>query len=232
MLQPAHVTTAGLSQVEARANFAISHDPFPSRGNFVFIQTLLKPDSALIVELTALKRKGPVQIVLTLKEAPHVYSCGSLLRLCDTTYSLMIETETAKSGDELAVLMTRGGDLYISHNNRSWIKRVHLDPDLEYHLIFDMQLVSVLSILGMTTGVGDIGENQAVGSPETPRLGSQDDGPRECIICLENARNVAIKPCFHIALCESCARTLHGSDEPKCPVCRVLIGGIQKIYFA
>lgn len=196
----------------------------------MYIDTPLKPNSALVLELTALKRRRPVEIVLTLKDANRVYSCSSLPELCKTTFSFMMESEVPKSGDELAVLISPGGVVYLSHNNRGWIKRMQVDADFEYHVVLDMKHITVLSLIGVRTGVGEVKEQVVV--PGNQSSDAQDGTLLECIKCLTDARLAALKPCFHVALCESCARNLLRSEKPHCPLCRTHIADIQKLYFA
>ncbi|CAG9327911.1 unnamed protein product [Blepharisma stoltei] len=47
----------------------------------------------------------------------------------------------------------------------------------------------------------------------------------KCIICFENNRDTIIEPCKHMCLCSGCNINL-----ANCPVCRVLIRGVTRIY--
>ena len=54
------------------------------------------------------------------------------------------------------------------------------------------------------------------------------DNPKEdnnCIICLNNTRTHAIKPCFHFVLCYRCIKKID-----KCPICRRSNISFQRIY--
>jgi len=54
----------------------------------------------------------------------------------------------------------------------------------------------------------------------------------KCFICFNIMKNpVILKPCNHIGICEGCAALLGVADK-KCPICRTLIGSIEKIFIA
>ena len=200
-----------------RRELAVSHDPPSSEGNFAFVDTLLKPNGILVVEATVLRRSGRVRIVLTTKNTRRVFGSESLSKLCDTTYSRMMFSESLKNGDEFAVRISDSGVVYLSHNNKGWIRRMHVDPDLAYHVVIDMEHISVLAMIGLATLVGEVDKNEIVvrKEREPPIVVLQD-----CVVCLENARSVVILPCFHVALCSACALSLKQSRGTKCPVCR------------
>ena len=54
------------------------------------------------------------------------------------------------------------------------------------------------------------------------------EGEKECIICNERCVKTVIVDCGHSILCVTCSRTL--KDKPQCPLCRVEITKIIKIY--
>ena len=197
----------------------MSRDPPSSKGNFAVVDTPLTANGILVVELTALRRSTPVKIVLTTKDTRRVYGSESLSQLCDTTYSKMMFSEILESGGELAMRISAKGAVYLSHSNRGWIQRTHVDPDLEYRVVVDMEHIIVLSMIGMATVVGEVDESEIVVpnalEPEPPIVVLQ-----ECVVCFENVRGVVILPCFHVAICAACARALKRSRDTKCPVCR------------
>lgn len=197
----------------------------------MLIDSPLKPKSALIVELTALKRDRPVRIVLTPEDALSVNSRRSLSEFCETTYPPMTESEMPKSGDELAVRISPSGAVHVSHNNAGWIKRMNVNADFEYRVIFDMEHISVLTTIGIANGLPEVEENQAVDHSSSSRSARSDAMPL-CVICSENVRDVIIKPCSHVALCETCARTLRRSRAPVCPICRKTITDVERVYLA
>ena len=44
----------------------------------------------------------------------------------------------------------------------------------------------------------------------------------ECIVCMENAKEVMMEPCGHVCICRTCADTMRlPSGRVKCPVCRI-----------
>lgn len=48
-----------------------------------------------------------------------------------------------------------------------------------------------------------------------------------CVVCLSNERNVLIKPCNHVCVCNSCLDIL---KEKKCPMCRTDISNTEIVY--
>ena len=44
----------------------------------------------------------------------------------------------------------------------------------------------------------------------------------ECIVCMENAKEVMMEPCGHVCICRTCAEVMRlPSGRVKCPVCRI-----------
>jgi hypothetical protein len=52
-------------------------------------------------------------------------------------------------------------------------------------------------------------------------------GTLECVVCLSEIATHIVLPCCHLALCSECGRA---SDMQECPVCRVAIERIARIY--
>ena len=48
-----------------------------------------------------------------------------------------------------------------------------------------------------------------------------------CVVCLERHRNVVLRPCFHLALCETCCRAM--ADDQRCPICRTVCEQVDVI---
>lgn len=197
-------------------------------GNFAFVDTPLKPGSTLIVEIIELKKKGPVNIVLTAESAEDVFTCGCLYHLCEHTDSFMIESATPKAGDELAVRITTGGVVSVSLNNRRWKKRMHVNADSEYRVAFCLANISVLSMVGMTAIIEPTNGNAVSPSP----LASGTTDFHTCIMCLVNARGLAFIPCYHVVACADCANSLRRNGAPRCPLCRADIKEVKKIYLS
>lgn len=57
------------------------------------------------------------------------------------------------------------------------------------------------------------------------QLGIKNIKDRDCTVCFENAKNIALVPCGHVCICEVCSK--HISD---CPLCRAKITYKCKIY--
>lgn len=51
-----------------------------------------------------------------------------------------------------------------------------------------------------------------------------------CVICLENAIDAALKPCWHASFCLQCAELLRRMNM-KCALCRRRVWGVQRIFF-
>lgn len=52
----------------------------------------------------------------------------------------------------------------------------------------------------------------------------------ECVVCLERVKTYAVKPCFHLCLCEDCGLELFAKPAPKCPMCSKRGSKIIRIY--
>ena len=46
-----------------------------------------------------------------------------------------------------------------------------------------------------------------------------EDGTRECVICLTEDKNTLCKPCKHVSTCHACAQVIMASNK-QCPICR------------
>jgi serine/threonine protein kinase len=54
-----------------------------------------------------------------------------------------------------------------------------------------------------------------------------DDEEHVCSICLEKPRNIVIRPCMHLCICEDCQYGLHNNE---CPLCRGNVSDLLKIH--
>ena len=55
----------------------------------------------------------------------------------------------------------------------------------------------------------------------------------ECVVCLSEPANTAIKPCFHACFCALCAaKVVSEGASPTCPICRKGVTGTQRIFLA
>lgn len=53
--------------------------------------------------------------------------------------------------------------------------------------------------------------------------------PKQCVVCLTNARSVILKPCNHMILCKECYDIIIQGDG-LCPLCRTQINGNDICY--
>jgi len=83
-------------------------------------------------------------------------------------------------------------------------------------------------------------EMAADGQTPEPRSGNSevkqtDVEWKACSICLENEKTYACIPCGHMCLCALCAEDLskkkmHGQNITRCPICRLKVDNISRIY--
>jgi hypothetical protein len=55
-----------------------------------------------------------------------------------------------------------------------------------------------------------------------------EDG-KQCRICLDHQMDCILTPCAHLVCCTTCAASLNDKD---CPVCRTIVSGNTKIFWA
>lgn len=56
---------------------------------------------------------------------------------------------------------------------------------------------------------------------------SESPPRRACCVCYARRSDHAIVPCFHLCVCRSCAERLE-----RCPICRMRIDRVQRIFIA
>lgn len=49
----------------------------------------------------------------------------------------------------------------------------------------------------------------------------------DCIICLDNQRDIILMPCHHLIMCHGCTGAL---KDFKCPMCKMSIQSIERVY--
>jgi hypothetical protein len=59
----------------------------------------------------------------------------------------------------------------------------------------------------------------------------QPDEDDQCVVCMDAAKDRAVRPCMHVCVCETCARLLMIENAPRCPVCRGPIEHIERVFF-
>jgi hypothetical protein len=50
------------------------------------------------------------------------------------------------------------------------------------------------------------------------------------VVCMDAAKDRAVRPCMHVCLCETCASLLMLEKTPRCPVCREPIQHIERVF--
>ena len=51
-----------------------------------------------------------------------------------------------------------------------------------------------------------------------------------CVVCMDVAKDRAVRPCMHMCVCEACAQLLMLERTPRCPVCREPIQHIERVF--
>lgn len=66
--------------------------------------------------------------------------------------------------------------------------------------------------------------------PDSIEEHSAEENEPVCKICMNFSVKTIITDCGHACLCVTCSRMLFNSDEFRCPLCRVQITKIERIY--
>jgi len=75
-------------------------------------------------------------------------------------------------------------------------------------------------------------DNKNETNNNAPVASTEPELPSEmiCVICWENTRNAIFLPCGHVCTCWDCASSVQKSGQ--CPICRVDIQSIWKVYYS
>jgi hypothetical protein len=69
----------------------------------------------------------------------------------------------------------------------------------------------------------------ANGTSEAARADDLDEeGGRECVICMTDPRDTTVLPCRHMCMCNKCAKVLRLQSN-KCPICRCNVERLLQI---
>jgi len=60
---------------------------------------------------------------------------------------------------------------------------------------------------------------------------ADNDGGKECVICMTEPRDTVVLPCRHMCLCNSCAEVLRHQSN-KCPICRSTVRSMVEVKVA
>lgn len=72
-------------------------------------------------------------------------------------------------------------------------------------------------------------DQSANGGSETAKADDLDeDGGRECVICMTEPRDTTVLPCRHMCMCNKCAKVLRLQTN-KCPICRCPVDSLLQI---
>lgn len=59
----------------------------------------------------------------------------------------------------------------------------------------------------------------------------ENEGSRECVVCLSDPRTTTILPCNHLCLCAACAELMR-TQTNKCPICRAPVKKLLTIHLS
>jgi E3 ubiquitin-protein ligase MGRN1 len=73
------------------------------------------------------------------------------------------------------------------------------------------------------------GIDQSAGTSDAAKADDLDDeGGRECVICMTDPRDTTVLPCRHMCMCNKCAKVLRLQSN-KCPICRCAVESLLQI---
>lgn len=64
------------------------------------------------------------------------------------------------------------------------------------------------------------------GGSEAQRLQHELEQRRLCVVCLDEEKEMMLKPCNHLCVCGECVQRLNGM----CPICRRMFQGYERVY--
>jgi len=97
------------------------------------------------------------------------------------------------------------------------------------HLLPNANLVHPNNISSVSAITNDLQEKSASTSAETPNDDS-DQQAKECVICFANPKNCCFNPCGHLCCCYDCG-VKQALSKRSCPICRMTIQQVIKVYF-
>lgn len=56
-----------------------------------------------------------------------------------------------------------------------------------------------------------------------------NDGRLQCCVCVHKEKNIILRPCMHLCLCDGCL-TPYLRHQNTCPICRSTIDGYDKVF--
>lgn len=101
-------------------------------------------------------------------------------------------------------------------------------------LFFIMNLIGFLFLQKVTKGITNLYAKYKQ-MKELKRMAKTFEASKtltddyKCIICIENAKNVILRPCLHLAICKLCYDRLR---DNRCPICKTTIENDISIYIA
>jgi predicted nuclease with TOPRIM domain len=52
-----------------------------------------------------------------------------------------------------------------------------------------------------------------------------------CVVCMDNQKDIILEPCGHLVFCNDCYNNCYNTySNLECPICRIQVNGIIKIY--
>jgi hypothetical protein len=69
-----------------------------------------------------------------------------------------------------------------------------------------------------------------LGVPPAAPTPHPDDDEDQCVLCFDAPKDHIILPCYHVCVCEACAKQLTQMENPSCPICRTAIQHTNKVF--
>lgn len=74
-------------------------------------------------------------------------------------------------------------------------------------------------------------ERRELGFGNQDRIDGKEYGKTdECVVCMDERRQVVFLPCRHMATCQKCAEKIVGGWAPICPICRGEVDETVKVF--
>jgi len=150
----------------------------------------------------------PVYHIPEVEVTPAKYTDGDVIEKVRTMLENMGKTLFFRSGSQ---------PLILTEDQRIERKKARLNEMLSQNAVSVDRLVPKLKHEGSTR----------IRQEQHDALTQAEE--HDCCICMDEARDCLLRPCHHLVTCHACGDMLAGRGDA-CPVCRVDIESIIKVY--
>ncbi len=139
------------------------------------------------------------------------------------TRNVDIEAENERVSSKLAELVTEFEELKaqmcaLEQENEEINERLRR---LTGSTVDSMNLIELQALnVELHTTLAIVGRRELV-------LREEEKKERECIFCMVKPKNIVLKPCNHICMCEDCSKKIM---MKKCPICNLEYSTMEKLY--